>query len=120
MRQGWIGVDFDGTLATYLGNHTIMGEPIMPMVNRVKHWLSKGQDVKIFTARVSLKNATKNELVRNAIQDWCMVHIGKRLDVVCVKDIHCIQLWDDKAIRVIRNTGYSEAEYKKHRQRRRV
>lgn len=110
--KGWIAVDFDGTLATYAGNHTVMGNPIVPMVNRVKNWLAKGQEVKIFTARVSFKNDEKNEAITKAIQDWCVTHIGQSLPVTCVKDYNCIQIWDDKAIRVIKNTGYSEHEYK--------
>jgi hypothetical protein len=53
--DGWIGVDFDGTLAVYDGwngaDHC--GEPIGEMVFRVKKWLSEGRDVRIFTARIS-------------------------------------------------------------------
>ena len=54
MSEGWIGVDLDGTLAEYLGWQGMghIGEPIAPMVERVKAWLAEGKDVRIFTARV--------------------------------------------------------------------
>lgn len=52
--SGWIGVDFDGTLAKY-GKYvspTHCGEPVPAMVARVKRWLADGREVRIFTARV--------------------------------------------------------------------
>lgn len=115
--KGWIAVDFDGTLATYVGNHTIMGNPILPMVKRVRGWLEKGHDVRIFTARVSFKDEGKNEEITKAIQEWCLRYVGKALPVTCVKDYACVQIWDDKAIRVIKNTGYSEDEYRRLKKR---
>ena len=53
--SGWIGVDLDGTLAEYTGWKGIdhVGKPVPAMVKRVKDWIAKGQDVKVFTARVS-------------------------------------------------------------------
>ena len=41
--QGWVGVDLDGTLATYDEWRGIehVGEPIAPMVERVKRWLAR-------------------------------------------------------------------------------
>jgi hypothetical protein len=52
--NGWIGVDLDGTLAHYEGwkGQEHIGEPIAPMVERVKGWLAEGREVRIFTARV--------------------------------------------------------------------
>lgn len=38
----WIGVDLDGTLAEYNGQLSGIGDPINPMMNRVKRWLSQG------------------------------------------------------------------------------
>lgn len=51
---GWIGVDFDGTLATYgtWAGASHVGEPIAPMVERVKRWLAEGREVRVFTARI--------------------------------------------------------------------
>ena len=100
---GWIGVDLDGTLAHYEGwvglGH--IGEPIDPMVARVKKWLGEGTEVRIFTARAY--RADDAEIA--AIQDWVEKHIGYRLAVTCTKDYGMIELWDDRAIRVRTNHG---------------
>lgn len=52
--SGWIGVDFDGTLAEYgtWVSPSHCGRPIAPMVERVKTWLAQGREVRIFTARI--------------------------------------------------------------------
>ena len=104
--KGWIAVDFDGTLSVYQGNFTVMGAPIPLMVNRVKAWLAAGHEVKIFTARVSHKDADKRQAVVDAIQAWCVQYIGRSLEVTNVKDFHCKAIYDDKAVQVMRNTGY--------------
>lgn len=101
-NHGWIGVDLDGTLAHYdhwRGSDHI-GEPIKPMLDRIKAWLDKGQAVKIFTARVGYGD----ECVI-PIQQWCLKHIGDVLEVTNVKDFRMIELWDDRAVQVIPNTG---------------
>lgn len=50
----WIGVDLDGTLAKSVSSTgTAIGDPATPMLNRVKQWLSRGQEVRVFTARAS-------------------------------------------------------------------
>ena len=102
----WIGVDLDGTLAYYDGEWRgveHIGEPIMPMVRRIKRWLKAGKEVRIFTARVAdMRDAT---LAAVTIQDWCEKHIGQRLNVTCVKDRYMSELWDDRAVRVVKNTG---------------
>jgi hypothetical protein len=46
----------------------------------------------------------------NAIQDWTQKHLGQRLRVTCSKDIMMIELWDDRAIQVIANTGNTIAD----------
>lgn len=115
----WIGVDLDGTLAHYGGwvapDH--IGEPITPMVERVKLWLAEGKEVKIFTARVDESTVALTmsgehgkllenvEQIRRLIQDWCEEHIGVRLPVTNQKDYGMIELWDDRAVRVKINTG---------------
>jgi hypothetical protein len=52
--DGWVGVDLDGTLATYntWEGPEHIGEPIPEMVERVKAWRRDGRAVRIFTARV--------------------------------------------------------------------
>lgn len=112
--SAWIAVDFDGTLATYDNDVTKLGEPIAPMVDRVKAWLAKGQKVKIFTARVgnsglSSDAGTDNDewcaQQRVMIQEWCKDHIGQELEVTATKDFMMLELWDDRAIQVEMNTG---------------
>jgi hypothetical protein len=102
-ENGWIGVDFDGTLAYYDGyTQGEVGEPIMPMINRVRRWLAEGKTVKVMTARASGDNPTPDIL---AIQKFCQEHLGQSLDVTCIKDQGMEELWDDRAVRVIKNTG---------------
>lgn len=111
--KGWIGVDLDGTLARYDGwkGPTHIGEPIPLMVMRVKQWLSEGTDVRIFTARVhdlerNFDGSANDADVRlKVIQDWCLECIGVVLPVTCKKDYGMIELWDDRAVQVVPNTG---------------
>lgn len=121
--KGWIGVDFDGTLARYDGwvSPTHCGEPIGPMVSRVKSWLAEGREVRVFTARVfpiTQVISTGGDDYRKyglghesavaaavAIQAWCAAHIGAVLPITCVKDYGMIELYDDRAVQVRPNTG---------------
>jgi hypothetical protein len=101
MTKEWIGVDLDGTLAYYdewRGEEHI-GRPIQPMVERVKQWLGEGKTVKIFTARATTKSAIP------FIRKWCKKHLGVALEVTSIKDQGMIELWDDRAIQVIKNKG---------------
>jgi hypothetical protein len=117
--RGWIGVDLDGTLAHYDRWRGIdhIGEPIAPMLSRVKRWLAEGRDVRIFTARIEagtvrhgneiiVRNEVKNvaETIRH-IQNWTELHLGVRLPVTNRKDNEMLELWDDRAVQVERNTG---------------
>lgn len=97
----WIAVDLDGTLAKYQrgsGGGKI-GEPIMPMVNRVLDWLNAGQEVRIFTAR-----AAAPEMIPEIIE-WCKEHLGRELPVTNVKDFGMKELYDDRCVQVEMNTG---------------
>ena len=121
--KGWIGVDLDGTLAFYNGfiNSTHIGEPIQPMVTRIRQWIADGYTVKIFTARVTQGLFNRDgsqydvEAVRTAIQDYTEKHIGHRLEVTNVKDFSMIELWDDRAVRVAENTGMPCCSYERSR-----
>lgn len=110
MTTGWIGVDLDGTLAHYesWGDGSI-GEPVPTMLVRVISWLAEGKEVRIFTARVWTDGSpTRNieaEIARRMIEMWCNVHIGGVLPITCCKDMNMIELWDDRAIQVEKNTG---------------
>lgn len=102
---GWIGVDLDGTLAKYtkFEGPDVIGEPIPIMVQRVKDWLKQGKEVRIFTARIS--DPAEADVAHSTIVKWCEEHIGRILPVTCTKDHNMIELWDDRAIQVIPNTG---------------
>jgi hypothetical protein len=102
MNQGWIGVDLDGTLAQYAGwNGGAIGDPVPLMAARVRQWINEGKDVRIFTARVF----DQDQKTVSKIQDWCALHVGARLPVTNRKDYAMIELWDDRAIQVVPNTG---------------
>lgn len=106
--SGWIGVDLDGTLAEYHGwNDGTIGDPVSAMVLQVRAWLASGREVRIFTARVAPMGRTSEEVSeqREAIERWYEDHLGQRLTVTHEKDFAMIELWDDRAVRVIPNTG---------------
>lgn len=100
-NQGWIGVDLDSTLAYYdkwRGSDHI-GEPIKEMVDRVKAWQKQGREVRIFTARTITNESIKR------ILDWAVSHGMAPMLVTNVKDRDMDELWDDRAVQVIKNKG---------------
>ena len=108
--NSWIGVDLDGTLARHERwiSEVYIGDPIMPMIDRVRGWLSRGWTVKILTARVGSNPGLRTlplATVRAAIEDWTEVYVGTRLEVTAEKDYAMVELWDDRAVQVIPNTG---------------
>ncbi len=106
--MGWIGVDFDGTLARYDGwmGTFHFGEPLVPMVERIRRWLENGIEVRIFTARVAVEDNFEKQMIVEAIQSWLEFKCKlPRLAVTNVKDFKMTQLWDDRAVQVIPNTG---------------
>ena len=111
MSNGWIGIDLDGTLAEYHGwvSEKHIGDPIPNMQRRVKQWISEGKDLRIFTARVS---NDIDGIVTEIIQKWCLRYLGKKLPVTCTKDYSMIELWDDRCVQVIPNTGIALQELK--------
>jgi hypothetical protein len=109
--SGWIGVDLDGTLARYDGWKGIdhIGEPIPKMVERVKRWIAQGKSVRIFTARMHghglpIVGVGPADVV-TPIENWCKKHIGQKLEVTNIKDFGMLELWDDRAIALVVNTG---------------
>ncbi len=100
----WIGVDLDGTLAKDDGWKGIehIGEPIQPMVDKIRRWRKAGKTVKIFTARV---DEPKSEPY---IRAWLTgLGLGD-LEITNVKDRYMKELWDDRARRVKKNHGVAE------------
>lgn len=74
------------------------------MLERVRDWLAAGQKVKIFTARVACFEPYRSEVTK-AIHEWLEKHGLPRLDVTNEKDMQMIELWDDRAFQVEKNTG---------------
>lgn len=120
MKQSWIGVDLDGTLAYYdkWVAWNCIGEPIPLMLERIKNWIAEGKTIKIFTARVAFpydtckvtgENFTQLEITIE-IQNWLVKQGLPRLQVTATKDFNMVELWDDRCIQVIPNTGKSLAE----------
>jgi hypothetical protein len=103
--RGWIGVDLDGTLAYYDEWRGIehIGKPVPIMVSRVQTWLKEGKDVRIFTARVA--NEDTRDAVVAVIEGWCLAVLGRKLPVTHQKDFAMVELWDDRVVQVIPNTG---------------
>jgi hypothetical protein len=97
----WIGVDLDGTLVNHdqYIHDCVVGDPIVPMLNRVRVWLAQGIKVKIMTARASSPSAIR------AIQAWLVSHGLPVLEVTDTKDYAMRELWDDRGVTVLRNHG---------------
>lgn len=124
--NGWIGVDFDGTLVLENGvGFPAPGTPIPKMVNRVKGWLASGKDVRIMTARVGHCRLQDIHAIdpdwtgdvagwisrqRSIVETWCTDQFGRELPVTCSKDLWMIELWDDRAVQMVPNTGMTFAE----------
>jgi len=104
---GWIGVDLDGTLAHYDGwkGASHVGEPVPKMMEKVKAWISKGIEVKIFTARAS----DPHQVIH--VKKWLEKHGIGHLEITNVKDFGMVELWDDRAVQVVANTGLSIQEH---------
>lgn len=119
--QGWTGSDQ-------------VGPPVENMIERVKRWIEQGKEVRIFTARAWLYDTLNSQLalfmdrelqeavpdtytslvhtrnkeyveVIKPIEDWCLKHLGKVLQITSIKDYSMVELWDDRAIGVKMNTG---------------
>lgn len=103
----WIGVDLDGTLATYHEWVSLyhFGEPVKPMVERIKAWLEEGLEVKVFTARCSGLSLAEAHKFRKALGEWLEAAGLPHLSATCVKDYNMLELYDDRAVQVEINTG---------------
>lgn len=117
----WIGVDFDGVLATcHLPGHLhdgSIGEPIPNVIANVRNWLSLGLEVRIVTARVGNtervyvhgRGYVDPEVFakeqRALIQKWCIEHLGQPLRVIAYKDFGMVMLLDDRAVAMRTDTG---------------
>ena len=99
--SAWIGVDLDCTLAYYEEKdmrNFIIGEPIPKMLARVRKWQAQGMTVKLVTARAEFPDQVE------LIKKWLKKH-DLDMEITNKKDFGMIQLWDDRAVQVIPNTG---------------
>lgn len=136
--SGWIGFDLDGTLAHYNSGKfraDEVGEPIAPIVQLARRYMARGNEIRIFTARVYPINACIDalssdiqldiwmmqlrrqapELMKEriteafttvkAIRKWSELHLGRVVSVTNVKDYNMTVLYDDRARQVLTNQG---------------
>jgi hypothetical protein len=101
MKRNWIGIDLDGTLAYFDGwkGFEYIGKPVPAMKARVREWLAQGFEVKVFTARASVPEGVE------PIRKWLEANGMPELGITCSKDFHMVELWDDRAVQVVPNTG---------------
>lgn len=105
-------MDFDGTLAESIQRTSpyTLGSPVKIMIDRVRSWIANGYTVKLMTARMAeyshtigvKRDVKKMEMM---LRIWCREHIGQELECTNQKDGRMIALWDDRAVRVILDTG---------------
>jgi hypothetical protein len=113
-RIPWIAVDLDGTLAEYHGwGDGKIGKPVPEMMKRVREWLANGNKVKIFTARVGPnQSATQLNNAFSEIKNWLEVNnLPRDLEITATKDYDMVELWDDRCVQVVQNTGIPIKEY---------
>jgi phosphoribosylamine---glycine ligase len=103
--EGWIGVDLDGTLAHYSGWSDEIGEPIGPMVAKVKRWIAEGKEVRILTARGNFGSMSERYAQLLKIYDWLKENIGEPIEVTCEKDPAMLKLYDDRVVQIAFNEG---------------
>lgn len=76
------------------------------MCELAKDLISKGINVKVFTARVARDQSEKDlERAHDAIARWTKLHLGRALEATAEKDWNMIEYYDDRAIQVEYNTG---------------
>lgn len=105
--KGWYAIDLDGSLAEYdvwRGEEHI-GEPVPKMLERVKQWITEGKEVRVLTARAHSKENIK------VVREWLDKNGLPEVGVTNKKDFQMIELWDDRCVQVIPNTGMSVKEF---------
>lgn len=108
--KAWWGFDIDKTAFTDEGGTRggVIGEPIMPIIRRIKWFLRVGRKVSIVTARVHPSESDRDEqimTVRGALVKALGQDRANMIDIRSDKDRHMIDLYDDRAKQVIPNKG---------------
>lgn len=105
--EQWDGFDLDGTLAEGSGKFTpgVIGKPIKSMVRLLKLAIRRGDNPKIFTARIA---SDKSGIERKAINEWMTENVGQTLPITNVKDENMRRLYDDRAVSVKHNSGQTK------------
>lgn len=105
MAKRIVACDLDGTLAIYKGerDHMFIGEPIKCMVDAIKVIRECNGEVWIFTARLS--DPQTHDVAKKVIEDWLKKHDIQVDGITCVKQKFFSEIWDDRAIQIITNTG---------------
>lgn len=102
-EESFVAFDLDGTLAKALpGKYhpTKIGEPVPKMVAKLRHLVSHGKKVKIFTARA--KDAEAVEAIRKWLKDN---ELPDDIEITNIKEPAMDKFYDDRAIGVQKNTG---------------
>lgn len=93
-----IAVDFDGTLAKSRSDG-LAGDPVKPMVDRVKRWHAQGKEVVIFTSRLDTWDGL------SSIKYWLRENGLPDLKITNKKTGDIEEFWDNRAIRIEDSTG---------------
>jgi hypothetical protein len=108
-------VDFDGVLAhfDYWRGPEHLGKPVPEMIKKVRHWLWRGDQVTVYTARLTPGEEfaqTKDvEKTRRLIQDWLKKNVGQILPITNIKSYADVY-YDDRCCKIIPNTGLTLEE----------
>ncbi len=100
--NGYHGIDLDKSLAYHESKWGVskIGNFFPEMVKRIKSLMASGKQIKIFTARAA-HGPEQVKMVQDALEKEGL----PRFEVVNLKDRNLRCLFDDRAVRMIPNTG---------------
>jgi DNA-directed RNA polymerase beta' subunit len=103
VKKASVAVDLDGCLAyqdtSKPFDPTVIGKPVPGMLRLVKLWIRRGKDVVIFTARAQDKKNIPH------VKAWLKENGLEDLEITNKKTPEMEAFYDDKAVRVEKNTG---------------